>query len=204
MAKTKIPKHYAPQASSSVWISPPKATRGSAQSATYTGKRYMSTPRRMDSSDVTDAQQRDRDVRRHLVERDYREQPFSERNYGAIRGLFESPSRKILRHEGIAFIGEFLGTFGFLFGGMMIGQIASIVPKGTILPADSVDRARLVMIAFGFGLSLVANVFIWYRVTGGQFKYVDDIVCPHGRTDHVVPLSVLHSALSVPSSLVDL
>lgn len=130
----------------------------------------MASQRRMDSSEITDAQERDRDLRRAIVLRDYHDQPFSERNYGAIRGLFESPSRKILRHEGIAFIGEFLGTFGFLFGGMMIGQMASLQPRGKTPFVDDIDKARLVMIAFGFGLSLMANVFIWFRVTGGQFK----------------------------------
>lgn len=69
----------------------------------------MASQRRLDSSEITDAQERDREMRRAIVLRDYHDQPFSERNYGAIRGLFESPSRKIMRHEGIAFTGEFIG-----------------------------------------------------------------------------------------------
>lgn len=54
--------------------------------------------------------------------------------------------------------------------GMMIGQIASLAPAGTTYDPDDIDKAKLVAIAFGFGLALMSQVFIWYRVTGGQFK----------------------------------
>lgn len=105
-----------------------------------------------------------------IVLRDYHDQPFLERNYGAIRGLFESPTRRTLRHEGIAFLGEFIGTFSFLFMGLMIAQIACTKNSKVVDNPENIDKSKLLMISFGFGISLMVQVFIWFRVTGGQFK----------------------------------
>lgn len=125
---------------------------------------------RMDSCTPLDPRERERQIRRTIVLRDYHDQPFSERNYGAIRGLFETPTRKIIRHEGIAFLGEFIGTFSFLYMAFMVAQIISTHRPNVKVDPEFVDKAALVMVAFGFGMGLMVNVFIWFRVSGGQFN----------------------------------
>lgn len=123
-----------------------------------------------DARSQSPPQLREHELRRNMVLRDYHDQPFAERNYGAIRGLFETPARKIIRHEGIAFIGEFLGTFSFLYMAFMSAQVIST--KGPHVKDDPeyVDKPALIMVAFGFGMALMVNVFIWFRVSGGQFN----------------------------------
>ena len=103
-------------------------------------------------------------MRRAAALRDYHDQKFADRNYGLIRGLFESPARKIIRHEVIAFVGELIGTFSFLVMAFMVAQIAVTTNHALKPDAENIDKAKLLMIAFGFGLGLMVNVFIWFRV----------------------------------------
>lgn len=120
----------------------------------------------MSSLDFDDRGRREREaqMRRAIVLRDYHDQPFNDRNYGVIRGLYESSPRKIFRHEGIAFVGELIGTFSFLFMAFMTAQIALTANAAVKSDPETIDKAKLVMVAFGFGLGLMVNVFIWYRV----------------------------------------
>lgn len=102
---------------------------------------------------------------------DYHNQSFGERNYGIIRSLLESSSHKSLRHEGIVFIGEFLGTFGFLYTGFMVAQISLMPDPDRSGDVAGIDKAELLMIALGFGFGLFVNAFVWFRVSGAAFKY---------------------------------
>lgn len=103
-------------------------------------------------------------MRRAVAMRDYHDQKFADRNYGLIRGLFESPARKVMRHEAIAFVGELIGTFSFLLMAFVTAQIALTANETIKADPETIDKAKLLMVAFGFGLSLMVNVFIWFRV----------------------------------------
>jgi len=74
-----------------------------------------------------------------------------------------------VRDHMVAFIAELCGTFLFLFFAFSIAQVAntSVDPQSTnTLP----DTSKILFIALGFGCSLTVNVWIFYRVSGGQFN----------------------------------
>ena len=72
-----------------------------------------------------------------------------------------------MRNELVAGLGEFVGTFLFLFFSFSGTQIANTpAPPPGALP----DTSNLVFIALVFGLSLMANVWAFYRITGGLFN----------------------------------
>jgi len=76
-----------------------------------------------------------------------------------------------LRNNTVAALGEFVGTFLFLFFAFAGTQVATSIPKsvagGDVLPPNLV---QLVFIALAFGASLAANVWAFYRITGGLFN----------------------------------
>ncbi|KAK3335075.1 aquaporin-like protein [Neurospora tetraspora] len=66
-------------------------------------------------------------------------------------------------------IGEFVGTFLFLFFGFAGAQVAVTAPGNAGgLPSTS----NLLYIALAFGFSLMVNVWAFFRVTGGIFNPV--------------------------------
>ena len=74
-----------------------------------------------------------------------------------------------IRNHIIAIIGEFCGTFLFLLFAELIAQIANqdpTIPK----PGNGSHPAQLVMIAFGFGFSVMCSIFIFFRVSGGHLN----------------------------------
>jgi aquaporin related protein len=84
----------------------------------------------------------------------------------------------------VAGLGEFVGTFLFLFFAFAGTQVANTPPPNgsDALP----NTSNLMFIALAFGLSLMANVWAFYRVTGGLFN---PVVCyPH---DSCRPLSLI-------------
>ncbi|VVT50497.1 uncharacterized protein SAPINGB_P002783 [Magnusiomyces paraingens] len=74
-----------------------------------------------------------------------------------------------VKNHFVAMTGEFCGTFSFLLFGFFIAQIAN---QDTSIPASSLqpNLTKLLFISFGFGFSLMVNVFIFYRVSGGLFN----------------------------------
>ncbi|KAK1757989.1 aquaporin-2 [Echria macrotheca] len=68
------------------------------------------------------------------------------------------------RNNFVAVIGEFVGTFLFLFFAFAGTQIA------TDPSSSSESLTTLIFIALAFGVSLTANVWAFYRVTGGLFN----------------------------------
>ncbi|KAK4118617.1 aquaporin-like protein [Parathielavia appendiculata] len=72
----------------------------------------------------------------------------------------------------VAGLGEFVGTFLFLFFSFAGTQIANTPPP--MPPAGGgpppPDASKLMFIALAFGLSLMVNVWAFYRVTGGLFN----------------------------------
>lgn len=78
---------------------------------------------------------------------------------------------KAMRHELIAFIGEYVGTSLFLYFAFMGVKVAKASQP---TPADDMEYGltsqSLIYISAGFGLSLLVVVWMFYRVTGGAFN----------------------------------
>ena len=78
-----------------------------------------------------------------------------------------------VRRELAAFLGEFIGTFMFLFLGFTGTQIA-LNAAGTqqLTSSDNPapDVSKLIYIAFAFGVSLAINVAIFADISGGKFN----------------------------------
>ncbi|EHA47300.1 aquaporin [Pyricularia oryzae 70-15] len=76
----------------------------------------------------------------------------------------------ILRNHGTAALAELVGTFLFLFFAFSAAGVANAVPPefsdGIAVP----NIAALLYISFAFGISLMVNVFAFYRISGGQFN----------------------------------
>lgn len=77
----------------------------------------------------------------------------------------------------VAMIGEYLGTTMFLFFGYIAAQTGNekqdITLRASIGAAGAPVGPSLLQISYisaVFGLSLAANVWIWYRVSGGMFN----------------------------------
>lgn len=73
-----------------------------------------------------------------------------------------------VRNHFIAMMGEFVGTFIFLWLAFMIAQIANHSPEGSS-PLEA-NPARLIMISFGFGFGVLVGVFLFFRVSGGNLN----------------------------------
>ena len=70
----------------------------------------------------------------------------------------------------IAMIGEFVGTTLFLWFGFSGAQAANtIAAQGTGNPV-STDASQIFYLALIFGFSLMVNVWIFYRISGGLFN----------------------------------
>lgn len=71
------------------------------------------------------------------------------------------------RNNFVAVVGEFVGTFMFLFFAYAGTQVAN-TPK----PADGAlpNTSNLLYVSLSFGFSLMVNVWTFYRVTGGLFN----------------------------------
>ena|SRR5947207_10912915 len=68
------------------------------------------------------------------------------------------------RNEFVAFLGEFSGTFMFMFMAFAATQAANT------LSAGPVSSSNLLYISLAFGFSLGINVWAFYRITGGLFN----------------------------------
>jgi len=80
------------------------------------------------------------------------------------------------KNYGIAAIGEFLGTFLFLFFGFSAVQCVKLAAFDPAKAEQNNAAAAvptiplLLYISFAFGFSLAVNVFLFYRVSGGLFN----------------------------------
>lgn len=70
-----------------------------------------------------------------------------------------------VRNNIVACLGEFVGTFMFLFMAFAGTQVANNVSS-----ASAGDPSTVILIALSFGFSLMANVWAFYRVSGGLFN----------------------------------
>ncbi|KAL7652447.1 Aquaporin-1 [Aspergillus niger] len=76
------------------------------------------------------------------------------------------------RNNFIAAVGEFVGTFLFLFFSFAGTQVSN-TPKPA--PGSPPNTSNLLYSSLCFGFSLMVNVWAFYRVTGGLFN---PAVCP--------------------------
>lgn len=73
-------------------------------------------------------------------------------------------------------VGEFIGTAMFLFfafAGTQIATLNSSTPQPSTSQASttsSVNTSNLMFIALAFGFSLMVNVWIFFRISGGLFN----------------------------------
>ncbi|CZT05826.1 related to aquaporin, Major Intrinsic Protein [Rhynchosporium agropyri] len=78
-----------------------------------------------------------------------------------------------IRNHMIAMLGEFMGTFSFLFFALAAVQTANAKPD-TLPKLDflsgSPSLLQIMYISFAFGGSLAVNVWVFFRVSGGQFN----------------------------------
>lgn len=76
---------------------------------------------------------------------------------------------KNLRKHIVAFIGEFVGTFMFLFFAFAATQVAN---AQLTAETDGLGPKILTLlyISLAFGFSLLINVWVFYRITGGIFN----------------------------------
>lgn len=79
-----------------------------------------------------------------------------------------------LRNHLIATVGEFVGTFLFLFCAFAGTQVANAAHKGAGGDSDGIsnspDTQTLTYIAMAFGLSLATNAWVFFRISGSLFN----------------------------------
>jgi len=72
----------------------------------------------------------------------------------------------LIKNYAIAAVGEFLGTFLFLF----LAYVAVSAMQSTETEDPGLNSSKLLFISFAFGFSLCINVWIFYRISGGIFN----------------------------------
>jgi hypothetical protein len=82
-----------------------------------------------------------------------------------IPGLSWLPNR--VRNMFIVMLGEFVGTYLFLFFALAATQVANSFP--TVAGAGP-NIAALLYISLAFGFSLAVNVWVFFRISGGLFN----------------------------------
>lgn len=93
---------------------------------------------------------------------DYSEEAIPE-TYEPRSGPTNSP----MKNMAIAALGEFFGTFIFLWTAFVIAQIANQDPT---IPETGSNPGQLIMISLGFGFGVMVGVFMFFRVSGGNLN----------------------------------
>jgi aquaporin related protein len=70
-----------------------------------------------------------------------------------------------VRHLFISCLGEFVGTFLFLFFAFAATQVAN-----NLLGTSPMNIGALLYISLAFGFSLAVNVWVFFRISGGLFN----------------------------------
>ena len=77
------------------------------------------------------------------------------------------------RNYVVAFIGEFVGTFMFLFFAFSATQVANTTTNASNASAgvsSAPNTSNLLFVALAFGFSLAVNAWVFFRITGGLFN----------------------------------
>ena len=77
-----------------------------------------------------------------------------------------------LRNGFVAFLGEFVGTFLFLFFAFAATQVANMIAASEIAAntASGPTTSVLLYISLAFGFSLAVTVWEFFRISGGLFN----------------------------------
>jgi len=80
-----------------------------------------------------------------------------------------------VHHHIVFFLGEFVGTFLFLFFALSGTQVANVAAKAQLPPHGNSSEAppniaSLLYISLAFGFSLGVNIWVFYRISGGLFN----------------------------------
>ena len=70
----------------------------------------------------------------------------------------------------VGMLGEFVGTFLFLFFGFTAAQVANMGAAANPLTHAGPNVGALMYIAFAFGFSLAVNAWVFFRISGGLFN----------------------------------
>ncbi len=73
-----------------------------------------------------------------------------------------------LRQELVVGVGEFVGTFFFLF--FALGALQVAVDGGSSVTSPAPVVSNVLFIAAAFGTSLAVNAWIFFRVSGSMFN----------------------------------
>ena len=85
-----------------------------------------------------------------------------------------------VRNHFVAMVGEFLGTFLFLFFAFTATQVANTAAAGSAAAAAANSNGTLpqapnmpvlLYISLAFGFSLAVNVWAFFRISGGALIY---------------------------------
>ena len=87
-----------------------------------------------------------------------------------IPGLGWIPNK--IRNHFVASVGEFAGTFLFLFFAFSGTQVANTQTQGqgSTTISQAPNPAQLLYISLCFGFSLAVNVWVFFRISGGLFN----------------------------------
>ncbi|KAF6806745.1 aquaporin [Colletotrichum sojae] len=80
--------------------------------------------------------------------------------------------RDTTRNKIVSVLGEFIGTFLFLFFAFAGTQVANTAAPSTNSDPNLPNLAVIIFVSLSFGVSLTANVWAFYRVSGGLFNPV--------------------------------
>ncbi len=86
---------------------------------------------------------------------------------------FVSWMPKRIRAHVVAWIGEFVGTFMFLFFAFGVTKVANQTTQsqtGGATASQAPNTSNLLFISLAFGFSLAVNAWVFFRITGGLFN----------------------------------
>jgi hypothetical protein len=77
-----------------------------------------------------------------------------------------------VRNHAVTMIGEFMGSFLFLFFALTSVQIANSKPDrlAQVENESGLSHLQILYISSGFGTSLAVNVWLFFRISGGMFN----------------------------------
>ncbi|OAL49753.1 aquaporin-5 [Pyrenochaeta sp. DS3sAY3a] len=104
----------------------------------------------------------------------HREPTFNSDSQGSRVGLLnQGKSNGRWKNDLLAGLAEFVGTFMFLFfsfGGTQLANSSSDAVNVDNSVAPLANTSVLLYIALSFGFSLMVNVWVFYRISGGLFN----------------------------------
>ncbi|KAF2724672.1 aquaporin-like protein [Polychaeton citri CBS 116435] len=103
--------------------------------------------------------------------------PVSKNDKNVQRSPFARMPNRVRNHF-VAMVGEFIGTFLFLFFAFSGTQVANQAAAGAAATSETGDgglsqapnASALLYIALAFGFSLAVNAWVFFRISGGLFN----------------------------------